>query len=91
MPERTQRLTDAVPSWRLSNEGIESDRTSTVSGFRISIFRLAMPILRKEVIQPQVPLRLPCYDFTPVADPAVAGCPPCGLAHRLKAEPTPMV
>ena len=26
-------------------------------------------ILRKEVIQPQVPLRLPCYDFTPVADP----------------------
>ena len=24
------------------------------------------PILRKEVIQPQVPLRLPCYDFTPV-------------------------
>ena len=23
-------------------------------------------ILRKEVIQPQVPLGLPCYDFTPV-------------------------
>ena len=52
---------------------------------------LKSSILRKEVIQPQVPLRLPCYDFTPVADPAVAGCPPCGLAHRLKAEPTPMV
>ena len=33
-----------------------------------------LPILRKEVIQPQVPLRLPCYDFTPVADPTVAGC-----------------
>ena len=31
-------------------------------------------ILRKEVIQPQVPLRLPCYDFTPVADPTVARC-----------------
>jgi hypothetical protein len=30
--------------------------------------------LRKEVIQPQVPLRLPCYDFTPVADLTVAGC-----------------
>ena len=37
-------------------------------------------ILRKEVIQPQVPLRLPCYDFTPVADPTVVACPPCGLA-----------
>ena len=46
---------------------------------------------RKEVIQPQVPLRLPCYDFTPVADPAVDGRPPCGLASRLRAEPTPMV
>ena len=30
--------------------------------------------LRKEVIQPQVPLRLPCYDFTPVTDLTVAGC-----------------
>ena len=32
------------------------------------------PVLRKEVIQPQVPLRLPCYDFTPVADPTVVSC-----------------
>ena len=48
-------------------------------------------ILRKEVIQPQVPLRLPCYDFTPVADPTVVACLPCGLAQRLRVEPTPMV
>jgi hypothetical protein len=48
-------------------------------------------ILRKEVIQPQVPLRLPCYDFTPVADPTVVACPPCGLAQRLRVKPTPMV
>ena len=47
--------------------------------------------LRKEVIQPQVPLRLPCYDFTPVADPTVAGCLPYRLAHRLRVKPTPMV
>ena len=33
-------------------------------------------VLRKEVIQPQVPLRLPCYDFTPVADLTVVGCFP---------------
>ena len=33
-------------------------------------------VLRKEVIQPQVPLRLPCYDFTPVADLTVVGCLP---------------
>jgi hypothetical protein len=26
---------------------------------------------RKEVIQPHLPIRLPCYDFTPVMSPAV--------------------
>jgi hypothetical protein len=36
--------------------------------------RSAKDILRKEVIQPQVPLRLPCYDFTPVTEPTVVGC-----------------
>jgi len=33
-------------------------------------------LLRKEVIQPQVPLRLPCYDFIPVTAHSVGGCPP---------------
>ena len=30
----------------------------------------------KEVIQPQVPLRLPCYDFTPVMNHTVVNVPP---------------
>ena len=30
--------------------------------------------LRKEVIQPQVPLRLPCYDFTPVMNHTLGAC-----------------
>ena len=33
-------------------------------------------ILRKEVIQPQVPLRLPCYDFTPVMNHKVVSALP---------------
>ena len=48
-------------------------------------------ILRKEVIQPQVPLRLPCYDFTPVAKPTVVACLSYELAQRLRVNPTPMV
>ncbi len=32
--------------------------------------------LCKEVIQPQVPLRLPCYDFTPVMNHTVVNVPP---------------
>jgi hypothetical protein len=31
-------------------------------------------LLRKEVIQPQVPLRLPCYDFTPVTNHSLGAC-----------------
>ena len=29
---------------------------------------------RKEVIQPQVLLRLPCYDFTPIMNHTLGGC-----------------
>ena len=46
---------------------------------------------RKEVIQPQLPLRLPCYDFTPVASPTFDGSLPKGLGHRLRVLLTPMV
>jgi hypothetical protein len=46
--------------------------------------------LRKEVIQPHVPVRLPCYDFVPVTDPTFDGSLPCGLGHRLRVEPAPM-
>jgi len=35
---------------------------------------------RKEVIQPQLPLRLPCYDFVPITDPTLDACLSCELA-----------
>ena len=35
-----------------------------------------MSAFRKEVIQPQVPLVLPCYDFTPVMDHTVVNAIP---------------
>ncbi len=38
-------------------------------------------LLRKEVIQPHLPVRLPCYDFTPVANPTFGSSLPCGLGH----------
>ena len=34
---------------------------------------LAISFLRKEVIQPHLPIRLPCYDFTPVIGFALDG------------------
>jgi hypothetical protein len=41
----------------------------------------------KEVIQPQVPLRLPCYDFAPVTALAFGRlAPDCsGIRHGLRA------
>ena len=33
----------------------------------------SVELLRKEVIQPHLPVRLPCYDFTPIADPTFDG------------------
>ena len=52
---------------------------------REQALNLAKIVLRKEVIQPQVPLRLPCYDFTPVTEPTVVGCP---LTSQVGAPPS---
>jgi hypothetical protein len=38
------------------------------------VSRILPRLLRKEVIQPQVPLRLPCYDFTPITDHTFGAC-----------------
>ena len=38
---------------------------------REALFRAGL--LRKEVIQPHLPVRLPCYDFTPIANPTFDG------------------
>jgi hypothetical protein len=43
---------------------------------------------RKEVIQPHLPVRLPCYDFVPIASPTFDGSLPHGLGHRLRVLPT---
>jgi hypothetical protein len=43
---------------------------------------------RKEVIQPQVLLRLPCYDFTPITGYTVGVCLHCWLAQRHLVSPT---
>ena len=48
--------------------------------------RIVLP--RKEVIQPHLPVRLPCYDFTPITDPTLDACLSRELARRLQVLPT---
>ena len=47
-------------------------------------YRRSPKLPRKEVIQPHLPVRLPCYDFTPITDPTLDACLPTGLAQRLQ-------
>ena len=41
-------------------------------------------LLRKEVIQPHLPVRLPCYDLALLTDLTLGDFPPCGLDKRLR-------
>ena len=53
--------------WSLkTKQQLVSNTRLTISFIFETRFRKLL--LRKEVIQPQVPLRLPCYDFTPIID-----------------------
>ena len=51
---------------RAGESGVEAHRAERTTG--------PSRLLRKEVIQPQVPLRLPCYDFTPITDHTFGAC-----------------
>ena len=65
---------------------VDSRRARTLDGTSAAIDRAgarggwSRRIPRKEVIQPQLPLRLPCYDFTPITDPTFDGSLPMGWA-----------
>ena len=63
--------------------GVSRKRIATNKDFRFSslicflnkstVIQPLLLFLRKEVIQPHLPIRLPCYDFTPVIRPAFGG------------------
>ena len=54
-----------------------------VSPFPIPLWGLGYDLLRKEVIQPLVPQRLPCYDFIPITTHTLGGQMPDFGCRRL--------
>ena len=48
-------------------------------------------LLRKEVIQPHLPVRLPCYDFTPLTLHTFDASAPEGFGRRLRVQTTRVV
>ena len=62
------------------------DSVDTYFSCEIALAEDLSKSLRKEVIQPQVPLRLPCYDLVPVTEPTVD----TSVSRRLRVFPAPM-
>ena len=58
----------AAPS-KLNNITKSFQKKSVLPCLTSHIPALAGLLLRKEVIQPHLPIRLPCYDFTPIINP----------------------
>ena len=100
-PSKRKRRRVAIGSWLERRDRIPDDPRVTMSTAHTSAptgsvsHRTARSsviggeeLLRKEVIQPHLPVRLPCYDFTPITDPTFDGSLPKGLGHRLRVLPT---
>ena len=71
--------TRKIEFYPLDNSTVKHIQFSTSSSVLVGLIQpLSRPtyiqlFLRKEVIQPHLPIRLPCYDFTPVIGPTFDG------------------
>ena len=66
---------------------ISRDQIDLSNPFPLALARELRRDSRKEVIQPQVLLQLPCYDFTPITDHTLGASLPYGLVWRLLVQP----
>ena len=65
---RLSRYAGATPGTGCCGDFLRADiyRTGSCPLFELKFVSLRMCLPRKEVIQPHLPVRLPCYDFTPL-------------------------
>ncbi len=73
---------------RLASVSAHEHPNPTFAGRGLHTVLRRMVLLRKEVIQPHLPVRLPCYDFVPIASPTFDGSLPYGLGRGLRVLPT---
>ena len=66
-------------------------RTGSCPPFELKFVSLRMYLPRKEVIQPHLPVRLPCYDFTPLTLHTFGASPQIRLGRRLRVQTTRVV
>ena len=77
-----------ILSLRLADKTLPHPQLDRKGCYLLDSVAPATVSLRKEVIQPQVLLRLPCYDFTPIMNHTLDRCLPCRLACRLLVQST---
>ena len=63
------------------------NQREVLCGGLLIAFRHAHGSARKEVIQPQLPLLLPCYDFVPITNPTLDTSVPRGFGQWLQVLP----
>ncbi len=73
--KRRTELVSVPPMSITAAEHSPTKRQSTTKPWGLVTNKL----LRKEVIQPHLPVRLPCYDFVPIADPTFDSSLPLGV------------
>jgi hypothetical protein len=83
--------TELIPHRERQGRALKTEREGSEIDQPLSDLGYPRTNSRKEVIQPQVPLRLPCYDFTPVTSHSLGTTLPCGLGKPLLEQLTPMV
>ena len=90
---RLSRYAGATPGTGCCGDFIAGDihRTGSCPLFELKFVSLRMYLPRKEVIQPHLPVRLPCYDFTPLTLHTFGASPLERLGRRLRVQTTRVV
>ena len=90
---RLSRYAGATPGTGCCGESSVADiyRTGSCPLFELKCFSLRTNLPRKEVIQPHLPVRLPCYDFTPLTLHTFGASPLERLGRRLRVQTTRVV
>ena len=84
---RLSRYAGATPGTGCCGDvsGPDIHRTGSCPPFELKFVSLRIYLPRKEVIQPHLPVRLPCYDFTPLTRRTLGTAP---LSVRLATSGT---
>ena len=67
-------LTSVSDLRKLNNKSLRTSRTVSVNPDYEPFVKTVHGLHRKEVIQPHLPIRLPCYDLTPIIEPTFDSC-----------------